>query len=140
MPLSKVNEPKGPFNLLRPFLLISYALFYLFPTIFYILINRDFSKLTSVDAFKDEWFAHFWSYFGPMSREFAEPAVTPLLRNHARGVCLDIGPGSGQWLSLFSKADNPDIKKIYGIEPNVGFHKTLKENAVKAGLGTNLTS
>ena len=64
------------------------------------------------------------------------PAVMPLLQNHAKGVCLDIGPGSGQWLYLFGKANNPDIKKIYGIEPNPGMHKALKQNAIDAGLGT----
>lgn len=64
----------------------------------------------------------------------AAPAVMPLLQNHARGICLDIGPGSGMWLSMFARANNPDITKIYGIEPNVGLHPLLKENAKKAGL------
>ena len=59
----------------------------------------------------------------------------PLLQNHASGVCLDIGPGSGQWLYLFARASNPEIKKIYGIEPNPGMHAELRENAVEAGLG-----
>lgn len=70
-----------------------------------------------------------------MSREGAAPAVMPLLQNNARGICLDIGPGSGEWLYLFAKANNKDITKIYGVEPNKGMHKTLRENAVKAGLG-----
>lgn len=59
----------------------------------------------------------------------------PLLKNAATGVCLDIGPGSGEWLYLFGKANNGSITKIYGVEPNTGMHPKLRENAVKAGLG-----
>lgn len=59
----------------------------------------------------------------------------PLLANNARGVILDIGPGTGQWLYLFAAAMNPDVRKIYGVEPNAGLHSQLRESAVKAGLG-----
>ena len=121
--------------MLRPLLLISFVLYYLPITIFHLLANFQFAKFFSIDDFKDEWFARFWAFFGPMSRDNAAPAVMPLLQNHAKGVCLDIGPGSGLWLYLFARANNPDIKKIYGIEPNVLLHKDLRENAQKAGLG-----
>lgn len=129
------TQANGPLNLLRPLLLISYSLFYLIPTIFHLLINFQLGTFFSIDDFKDAWFARFWAFFGPKSREVAAPVVTTLLQKNARGVCLDIGPGSGEWLYLFQKADNPDIKKIYGIEPNPGMHKALRENAIKAGLG-----
>lgn len=59
----------------------------------------------------------------------------PLLQNNASGVCLDIGPGSGEWLYLFARAENPAITKIYGVEPNADLHKYLRANAIKAGLG-----
>ena len=134
------TQEVGPLNLLRPLLLMSYATYYLVPTIFDLLINFKFKTFLHVDDFKDAWFARFWAFFGPVSRDFAAPAVMPLLQNSAKGVCLDIGPGTGMWLYLFQRADNPAITKIYGIEPNLELHKTLRENAVKAGIGTPTTS
>lgn len=125
----------GPTLLLRPLILISYSLFYLVPTIFSLLVNLQFKTFFDIDEFKDVWFARFWTFFGPRSRDGVAPVVIPLLENNARGVCLDIGPGSGQWLSLFAKAKNPSITKIYGVEPNKGLHPLLRESAVKAGLG-----
>lgn len=107
---------------------------YLFITIFELITTRQFSTFTSIDDFKDAWFARFWAFFGPLSREGAAPAVMPLLQNHAKGVCLDIGPGSGMWLHLFARANNPDITKIYGVEPNRDLHPYLRANAEKAGL------
>ena len=129
------TEPAGPLNLLRPFYLMALSCYYVVPTIFALLVSFQFSTLFSLDDFKDAWFARFWAWFGPLSRENAAPAVMPLLQTNAKGVCLDIGPGSGQWLYLFQRANNPDITKIYGIEPNPGMHKALRENAVEAGLG-----
>nr|POF13981.1 methyltransferase-like protein 7a [Quercus suber] len=81
------------------------------------------------------WFARFWAWFGPRSRAYVAPNVIPLLSSTASGVCLDIGPGTGQWVHLFAVAENPAITKIYGVEPNVGMHAELRANAVKAGLG-----
>lgn len=135
--MAQVQEqpPAGPLNLLRPLLLLSLSAFYLIPTIFNLLINLQLSTFFSFSDFKDAWFARFWVFFGPRSAQMAAPNVMPLLSNAAKGVCLDIGPGSGQWLYLYGKANNPSITKIYGIEPNPGMHKELRENAVKAGLG-----
>ena len=134
---SIMSEPQqnGPLNLLRPLLLLSMSAYYIIPTVISLILNFQISTFFHLDDFKDAWFARFWAYFGPLARDFAADSVMPLLQNHARGVCLDIGPGSGQWLYLFQKANNPDITKIYGIEPNPGMHKALRENAVKAGLG-----
>ncbi|EME86331.1 uncharacterized protein MYCFIDRAFT_89094 [Pseudocercospora fijiensis CIRAD86] len=129
------TEPSGPFNLLRPLHLLAYSAYYIIPTIISLILNLNFKPFFSIDDFKDVWFAKFWEFFGPLSRENAAPAVMPLLQNSAQGVCLDIGPGTGQWVYLFARADNPSITKIYGVEPNVGMHAALKENAKKAGLG-----
>ncbi|KAK0264366.1 hypothetical protein B0A54_06335 [Friedmanniomyces endolithicus] len=128
-------QPSGPLNLLRPLLLLSYSAYYILPTLLALLSTLNLTPLLSPSAFKDAWFARFWAFFGPLSREFAAPSVMPLLQNSARGVCLDIGPGSGQWLYLFARANNSEITKIYGVEPNVGMHAELRVNAVKAGLG-----
>jgi hypothetical protein len=147
MAMTKMPEPgapkqstatNGPLNLLRPLLLMCYSAYYLPLTIFSLLINFKLAPFRSIDDFKDAWFAKFWAFFGPLSREMAAPAVMPLLQNHAKGVCLDIGPGSGQWLYLFARADNPQITKIYGIEPNLELHPMLKENAKKAGIGMSV--
>lgn len=125
----------GPFNLLRPLLLMSYSLYYLPITIFDLITTAQFSTLLQIEALKSAWFARFWAWFGPRARDMAAPNVVPLLQNNARGVCLDIGPGSGQWLYVFAKAMNPDITKIYGVEPNKGLHAELRANADRAGLG-----
>lgn len=129
------TQENGPLNLLRPLLLLSYSAYYIVPTILSLILSFNFKTLLSIEDFKDAWFARFWAFFGPRSREAAAPSVMPLLENNARGVCLDIGPGTGQWLYLFQRANNPDITKIYGVEPNPGMHRALRENAVKAGLG-----
>lgn len=134
MPPKQDPQPSGPLNLLRPFLLIAFSAYYIIPTIIGLLLSFNIKPLFNFSAFKDHWFARFWVFFGPVSRENAEPKVMPLLQNNARGVCLDIGPGSGQWLYMFAKAKNPDITKIYGVEPNLALHRELKANAAKAGL------
>lgn len=133
--MPRSTQESGPFTLLGPLILISYSAYYIIPTIFDLVRNFNFKPFRSFDAFKDVWFARFWDWFGPKNRENAAASVMPLLQNSARGVCLDIGPGSGEWLYLFAKANNKDITKIYGVEPNPGMHRKLRENAVKAGLG-----
>ncbi|KAI5357721.1 Putative S-adenosyl-L-methionine-dependent methyltransferase [Septoria linicola] len=134
-PKKDITQESGPLHLLRPFLLLSYSAYYIIPTIIDLLLSFHISALLSFSQFKDHWFSKFWAFFGPRSREYAAPAVLPLLEKSAIGVCLDIGPGTGQWLSVFGRADNPTITKIYGVEPNHGMHKALRESAVKAGLG-----
>lgn len=122
-------------NLLRPLVLISLSAYYLIPTVWDLLTSLQISTFFSLHDFQHAWFSRFWVYFGPRSRDNAEAKVKPLLANNAAGVCLDIGPGSGQWLYLFARSLNPTVTKIYGVEPNPGHHKALRENAVKAGLG-----
>ena len=128
-------QESGPFNLLRPLLILSFSAYYFIPTVVSLLVNFQFATFFNLEDFEEAWFARFWAWFGPRARDNAAEKVIPLLRNSAKGVCLDIGPGSGQWLSVFGKADNPNITKIYGVEPNRGMHKELRANAVKAGLG-----
>lgn len=120
MPPPATTEQSGPLNLLRPLLLLSYSAYYLLPTILHLLLHLQLATLLSPSAFKDAWFARFWAFFGPRARDVAAPHVTPLLAHAAQGVCLDIGPGSGQWLYMFARASNPRITKIYGVEPNRG--------------------
>lgn len=174
-PKKDVTSESGPLNLLRPLLLLSYSAYYIVPTIIDLLLSLHLAAFFSFSEFKEHWFARFWAFFGPRSRDFAAPVVLPLLENSATGVCLDIGkvvaspttdlpsyqpqhhhhhhyhifmyvctdevyiyilsgPGTGQWLSVFGRANNPTITKIYGVEPNHGMHKLLNEEAAKAGL------
>ena len=60
------------------------------------------------------------------------PEGTASLVATASGVVLDIGPGSGTQLHLFTPSK---ITKIYGTEPAVDMHVELKRNADKCLLG-----
>lgn len=120
-------------KLLRPLYLLSLSATYLPITIFKLITTLQLDKFTSWDSFQEAWFSYFWSYFGPLSTQNAAATVEPLLRN-ARGVVLDIGPGSGQWLYLFKPDKSNGITKIYGVEPNTGHHPALRKAIVNAGL------
>ncbi|KAJ9618896.1 hypothetical protein H2203_008712 [Taxawa tesnikishii (nom. ined.)] len=120
-------------NLLRPLLLLAFSAAFIPITIFKLVTTFQFSKLASWAAFQHAWFGRFWAWFGPQSREYGGPAVEPILAK-ARGVVLDIGPGNGQWVNLFSAAKNKDIKKIYGVEPNPDHHAALRQRVKSAGL------
>ena len=132
--MAEPAPPAGPLNLLRPLLLMAFAAAYLPPTLYTLLTTGQFRTLLDPSAVRDAWFARFWGFFGPRSRDMAAPHVTPLLQHAARGVCLDIGPGAGEWLYLFQRARNPHVRKIYGIEPNREMHAALRANAARAGL------
>lgn len=90
-PKKDITSESGPLNLLRPLLLLSYSAYYIVPTIIDLLLSFQLAAFFSFSEFKDHWFARFWAFFGPRSRDFAAPAVLPLLENSATGVCLDIG-------------------------------------------------
>lgn len=107
-----------PLTLLRPLLLLFYSAIYIPPTIYGLIKTLNFQPFFNFSSFKDHWFANFWPWFGGRARENAAVKVTPLIHNNATGVCLEIGPGSGEWLFLFARAMNPSITKIYGVEPN----------------------
>ncbi|KAI9823955.1 MAG: hypothetical protein M1819_001107 [Sarea resinae] len=116
--------------LLAPLYLIVLALTFLPRTVIKILRNRQFSALLDWPTFQSIWFANFWSQIGPTIAEQGTPDVTPFI-SLARGVVLDIGPGSGEWLHLYNAAN---VTKVYGVEPNIGHHATLREKVKKAGL------
>lgn len=63
-------------------------------------------------------------------REHVTPRAGPLIEK-ARGVVLDIGPGSGEWLEFFDKSK---VTKIYGVEPNRDHHPALKKRIEEAEL------
>lgn len=108
--------------LLDPWIFLSLSASYLPRTILSLLRQRRFLALLGgpllSNDFQSVWFGHFWSWAGPQVRSNAEANVVPLLEGrvvkgevvpkseaHAPGVggvVLEIGPGSGMWVSLFS--------------------------------------
>lgn len=46
-------------------------------------------------------------------------------------MILEVGPGSGEWLSLYPKSG---ISKIYGVEPNRDHHPALRKQIKENGL------
>lgn len=64
-------QESGPFNLLRPLLLLYYSGWYIPHTIFNLVTSLNLRPLTSFEDFKDHWFARFWTWFGPRAREHA---------------------------------------------------------------------
>lgn len=126
-------QPEGPIALLRPVYFILLSAYYIPVTTFNLARTFQLNKLTSWSSFQHAWFGAFWAWFGPRSRENADPVVRPLLKQ-ATGVVLDIGPGNGQWVNLFSPSLNPNITKIFGVEPNYEHHAVLRRKIAEAGL------
>lgn len=62
--------------------------------------------------------------------------MVPELVYQARGVVLELGPGSGNQLSRY---DQSKVSKIYGIEPNADLHEALRLSIKKAELGNVYT-
>lgn len=74
-------------------------------TLYSLLSTSNFSALTSISRIKDAWFARFWGVYGPQVRENAsENGAKPMIQA-ARGVVLDIGPGSGEVCIVFLFSD-----------------------------------
>jgi SAM-dependent methyltransferase len=110
------------------FLLLSAAFLPL--TILRLILSLQICTLLSPSLFQHAWLANFWRVIGPLIARNSRPQVKPLIYL-AEGVVLDIGPGNGEWLSLFDKSK---ITKIYGIEPNTDHHEVLRERIKRAGL------
>ncbi|KAF2157711.1 S-adenosyl-L-methionine-dependent methyltransferase [Myriangium duriaei CBS 260.36] len=124
-------SPSALRELLDPFIWILFSLLFLPLTVLSLLSSP--SRLLSWHQVQHSWFGRFWTYMGPMVRTGAAPLVEPLLA-HAEGVVLDIGPGSGQWVYMYSPKRNRKIKRIYGVEPNREHHPALRKAVREAGL------
>ncbi|KAK0727012.1 S-adenosyl-L-methionine-dependent methyltransferase [Lasiosphaeria miniovina] len=141
------------------------------------VLAGEWRTLLSWNRLQSAWFGRFWGWAGPLVRMSAEENVVPLLEGrvtggriversaaHARGVggtVLEIGPGSGNWVSIFSDRylsstgsststsaslsnPNPDtaaapgsrgkVTRVFGVEPNAGVHAELRAKIVAAGL------
>lgn len=150
-------------GLLHPWVFIGLALRYLPGTI----LREPFS---SPSRLKAAWFGAFWAWAGPNVRTRAEACVVPLLRGRWKagrvigddeeggppvaGTVIEIGPGSGMWVSLFSdrylRPSGSDgegdgvrrrgaqpacgVTKVFGVEPNAELHGPLRQRVREAGL------
>jgi hypothetical protein len=89
------NKPVDIFwGLMGPPILLLLAASYVPRTILNLVLAGQFRSIISPTLFKEAWFANFWGFMGPSSREGATPRAGPLMAR-AFGVVLDIGPGSG---------------------------------------------
>lgn len=68
---------------------------------------------------------------GPALAEGDEETAVPALISEASGVVLEIGPGIGSQLPRY---DGSKITKVYGVEPNIDLHKSLREKVKASGL------
>jgi SAM-dependent methyltransferase len=118
------------YHLIGPFHFMLTSLSYLPSTILSLLTSFQFRTLLTPSLLKDAWFARFWSVVGTEIRKNCTPRVQPLIAQ-AHGVILDIGPGSGEWLTCFDKSK---VSRIYGMEPNRDHHERLRERVKEAGL------
>lgn len=89
------------------------------PTVLRLLRAGDARTLLSWSRLRAAWFGTFWEWAGPAVRSGAEANVVPILQGRVRagrivdeveavhagvgGTVLEIGPGSGMWVSLFSE-------------------------------------
>ena len=117
-------------HLIFPFHFMLISLSYLPGTILTLLTSLQFRVLLTPSLLKDAWFARFWSVAGTEIRKNCTPRAQPLIAQ-AHGVVLDIGPGSGEWLTCFDKSR---VSRIYGVEPNRDHHERLRERIKEAGL------
>lgn len=142
--------PSPLFVVAQPLIFIAAALAFLGVTIIKLVLARDWSTLTSVPKFKDAWFGTMWNTVGGKVREAHGANVIPLLQGKVRagikteapkhpgvhGVVLEIGPGTGNWVSCFS--DNTlgggKVDKVYGVEPNPDLHLGLSKTVKAAGM------
>lgn len=123
------------YTFLQPLYFISLCLSFLPRTVYKIIRSENLSVFLSLSAFKELWFATFWNWYGPQSAEVGMKDVSPLLRAHCRGVVLDVGPGGGNWLNLFTEVvQSGKVSRIYGIEPNREHHEALRRRVKEAGL------
>ncbi|KAL2146202.1 hypothetical protein VTI28DRAFT_4781 [Corynascus sepedonium] len=160
--------PPALASLVDPFLFMGLAVSFLPPTILASLRARDWATLLSPSRLRSAWFGRFWAHVGPTVRQNAEKNVVPLLQGRVTngvivlpspeeqqqqasrppptphppvsGTVLEVGPGSGMWVSLYTPQYLPTtghenkIRKIYGVEPNTSVHPLLRAQVAAAGL------
>ncbi|KAH8893520.1 hypothetical protein GQ53DRAFT_117471 [Thozetella sp. PMI_491] len=151
-----------------PWLFMLFSLSFLPGTIFRLVSRGDFATLVSPSRLQAAWFGDFWAVAGPGVRTNGENNVVPLLEGRVRGgkivdestghgvggTVIEVGPGSGMWVSLFSDrylhseeagaeagglrrrvpAGRTKVTRVLGIEPNKNVHHLLQEQIHSANL------
>lgn len=135
--LEEQSEPimldLGPLDLMTPVIILITTIIYLPITFVILLKDLKFLQLTSWHAFQQAWFERFWVFFGSASKPLFASDVEAVLAK-ARGIVLDVGPGSGDWTYLFSPVRNKQISKLLLLEPNSNFHQILRARVEKLGF------
>ncbi|KAJ5786347.1 uncharacterized protein N7503_011559 [Penicillium pulvis] len=98
--------------------------------------GQVFAPIFQTTRLRDEAFGKFWVEFSaPRGDPNAEPvgssALIPHILKSARGVVLDIGPGTGTQMPLLR---SNDITALYGAEPCIGLHSQLRAKAISEGV------
>ncbi|KAK3377709.1 S-adenosyl-L-methionine-dependent methyltransferase [Podospora didyma] len=146
-------------SLIFPWRFMLASSYYLPGTILSLVSSGKLSTLFSWFGFQAVWFSRFWGWAGPQVRSSAEIKVVPLLEGRVSagdvlpsgsthqgvgGTVLEIGPGSGMWVSIFSdkylglsatkSGSRSKVTRVYGVEPNAGVHAGLRAQIAAAGL------
>lgn len=119
--------------LAEPLIFAGYSLATLPVTALRLLRRGQFGTLLSWSKFQDAWFGAFWVWAGPRVRKDKEADVVPLVQGRVRGgrilseeeaaaerassadgddggvygTVLEVGPGSGMWVGLWSSQYMP---------------------------------
>lgn len=144
--------PQPLASLLFPWEFMAISLAHLPATVLSAILSLDLRTLLSPGRLRAAWFGRFWARVGPVVRDNASGNVVPLLQGRTRhgahgdephhpplgGVVLEVGPGSGMWVSLFSPRSphglGRHVTHVYGVEPNAAVHPLLRQQVAAAGL------
>jgi len=129
------------------------SLSYLPGTIMRLYNTYGFRVLFHWHHLQSAWFSSFRDGNGPRITALLEGRVTQarvgkdIVMEPVSGVVIDVGPGLGYWVDLYSKIDvsisengaknrgnGKSIKKIYGVEPNTESHPGLRQRVKEAEL------
>jgi len=105
----------------RPARLILIGIFFFVTT----LLDSPTLLVTDFEKFKHKSFAKLWGAYGQAMSDEMPPGTIELIET-ASGVVLDLGPGTGTQLHLYTPSK---ITKVYGAEPAVDMHAELKRSA-----------
>ncbi|KIW93243.1 uncharacterized protein Z519_05848 [Cladophialophora bantiana CBS 173.52] len=124
-------------NLLDPgYLLWSSACAFVTTAFQFYVLQLHLPSASNFKNVRDDAFSKFWTKVtepvDPPPPPKGSATLVPPLLSRAHGVVLDIGPGSGSYVSLF--ADNPNISAVYGAEPTPGLHVPLQQRINEAKL------